>query len=75
MIHLIFFRLFYFYLKQGRMSYSVKGCVLLPSKNPPTTFSAVTGQSNSGVVKFYNPLDEIVYVNLKLKGNINNLSQ
>lgn len=53
--------------QQGRISYMVKGCVLLPSKNPPTNFSAVTGQSNSGIVKFYNPLDEIVYVNLKLK--------
>ncbi|CAE1306735.1 unnamed protein product [Acanthosepion pharaonis] len=53
--------------QQGRISYTVKGCVLLPSKNPPTTFYAVTGYSNSGIVKFYNPLDEIVYVNLKLK--------
>lgn len=52
----------------GKLTYAVKGCVLLPSKNPSTTLYSVTGQCNEGIVKFYNPLDTVVYINVKLKG-------
>ncbi|XP_036357875.1 cilia- and flagella-associated protein 47-like isoform X1 [Octopus sinensis] len=50
----------------GQITYFVYGSALTPSEMPPQTVSAVSGASSTFLLNFHNPLNELVYVSVKL---------
>ncbi|GAB1597909.1 hypothetical protein Ahia01_000067700 [Argonauta hians] len=49
-----------------QIKYSVVGYTLIPTEMSPLTVSAVSGFSSEFILNFHNPLNELVYVSIKL---------